>query len=124
MSKIFIVDDDPDILDILKMMLQIQGYQVQATTNATDVLAITDPKPDLVILDLWVSGNDGRDIFTQLRRLEHTKQIPVVFMSANSRLKEIAAEYAVDDFIEKPFDMAYMLDKINEVLTRSRKKNP
>jgi DNA-binding response OmpR family regulator len=71
------------------------------------------------MLDLWMSGTDGRDIFTQLRRQDQTKNIPVVFMSANSRLKEIAAEYNVDDYIEKPFDMVFMLDKVKNLLARS-----
>lgn len=120
MQKILIADDDQDIVDILKMMLQTQGYQVQITTYAPDVLDCAADLPDLIILDLWMSGNDGRDIFTRLRQQEQTKNIPVVFMSANSRLEEIAAEYAVDDFIEKPFDMQYMLNKVKEVLERKK----
>lgn len=116
MSKIFIADDDPDIIDILKLMLQTRGHQVQATTRAADIFDCAGDKPDLIILDLWMSGSDGRDIFTRLREQELTQNIPVIFMSANSRLREIAAEYAVDGFIEKPFDMNFMLNKITEVL--------
>lgn len=119
MSNIYIVDDDPDILAILKMMLQTQGYEVKATTNANDILSCSGDENDLIMLDLWMCGIDGRDIFTQLRRQDHTKKIPVVFMSANSRLKEIAAEYQVDDYIEKPFDMSFMLDKVKSILTRN-----
>jgi DNA-binding response OmpR family regulator len=120
MRKIFIADDDADIVDILKMMLQTQGYQVQTTTHAPDVLNCANNLPDLIILDLWMLGNDGRDIFTRLRQQDYTKDIPVVFMSANSRLKEIAAEYAVDGFIEKPFDMNCMLNKVKEVLEKNK----
>jgi len=116
MSKIFIADDDLDILEILKMMLQTRGYQVEATTNATDILNCKGDRPDLILLDLWMSGTDGRDIFTRLRQQENTKKIPVIFISANSRLKDIAAEYAVDDFIEKPFDMNFMLNKVKGIL--------
>jgi DNA-binding response OmpR family regulator len=119
MSRIYIVDDDPDILAILEMMLQTNGYQVKSTTNPADVLLCSDDSHDLIMLDLWMSGTDGRDIFTRLRQQEETKNIPVVFMSANSRLKEIAEEYNVDDYIEKPFDMVFMLDKVKGVLARS-----
>jgi len=119
MSRIYIVDDDPDIVEILRMMLQTQGYQVKATTNPTEILACTGDKHDLIMLDLWMSGTDGRDILTLLRLQERTRDIPVIFMSANSRLKEIAAEYDVDDYIEKPFDMAFMLDKIKDLLARN-----
>lgn len=120
MRKIFIADDDADIVEILKLMLQTQGYQVQTTTHAPDVLDCAGNLPDLIILDLWMSGNDGRDIFKRLRQQEHTKNIPVVFMSANIQLKEISGEYGVDDFIEKPFDMQYMLGKIKDVLEKSK----
>jgi DNA-binding response OmpR family regulator len=119
MSRIYIVDDDPDIVEILRMMLQTQGYQVKATTNPADILACTGDKHDLIMLDLWMSGIDGRDVFTRLREQKATRDIPVVFMSANSRLKEIAEEYEVDDYIEKPFDMAFMLDKIKDLLARN-----
>lgn len=120
MNRIFIADDDPDIVEILNLMLQTQGYRVQTTTHAPDVLGCTADETDLIILDLWMSGSDGRDMFTRLREQESTKNIPVVFMSANSRLKEIAEAYGVDDFIEKPFDMNYMLAKIKEVLGRKK----
>jgi DNA-binding response OmpR family regulator len=119
MSTIFIADDDADIGEILKMMLQMKGYVVEVTTQATDIFTYKGT-PDLIILDLWMSGYDGREIFTRLQQQEHTKDIPVVFMSANSRLQEIAAEYAVDDYIEKPFDMNAMLNKIEELLARNK----
>lgn len=120
MSKICIADDDADIIGILQMMLQTRGHEVIATTNPTDLLTMGDENPDLVILDLWMSGIDGRDILTSLRSQESTKHIPIVFMSANASLREIAAEYHADDFIEKPFDMSFMLNKIQEVISRSK----
>lgn len=118
MRKILIADDDPDIGAILKLMLQMKGYQVENATNSTDVLVYADNKPDLILLDLSIAGHDGREIFTRLRQQHQTKDIPVIFMSANSRLKEIAREYAVDDFIEKPFEIQDMLTKINQLFEK------
>jgi DNA-binding response OmpR family regulator len=119
MSSIYILDDDPDIVAILKMMLQTQGYQVNATTNPGDILECTGDKHDLILLDLWMSGTDGRDILASLRTQDRTKDIPVIFVSASSQLKEIAAEHDVAGYIEKPFDMALMLDKVKDILARN-----
>jgi len=116
MKKIFIADDDPDILEILRMMLSSRGYEVEASTNATDIFSKPGTPADLVLLDLWMSGIDGRDIYTKLKENENTKNIPVIFVSANSRLPEIADEYKVNGFISKPFDMNQLFTKVHEVL--------
>ena len=116
MKKIFIADDDPDILEILSMMLKLRGYDVEASTNATDIFSKPGIPADLVLLDLWMSGIDGRDIYTKMKETENTKHIPVIFISANSRLPEIADEYKVNGFISKPFDMNQLFTKVDEVL--------
>ncbi|MES2850268.1 MAG: response regulator [Bacteroidota bacterium] len=116
MKKIFIADDDSDILEVLKIMLQIKGYEVEATSNANENFISNAAKADLVILDLWMSGIDGRTVCKALRAAEQTKHIPIIFMSANSSLKEIAKEYNVD-YIEKPFEMSYLLNKVQRLTT-------
>ncbi len=119
MKKIFIADDDPDILEILSLMLTSRGYEVEASTNATDIFSKPGIPADLVLLDLWMSGIDGREIYMKLRENENTKDIPVIFVSANSRLPEIADEYKVNGFISKPFDMNHLFSKVHEVLYRN-----
>lgn len=119
MKKIFIADDDPDILEILSIMLQSRGYHVEASTNANDIFLDNRGQADLVLLDLWMSGIDGRDIYTRLKQNEQTKNIPVIFVSANSRLEEIADEYQVNGYLAKPFDMNDLLVKVHEVLTQN-----
>lgn len=116
MKKIFIADDDQDILEILSTMLTSRGYEVEASTNATDIFSKPGIPADLVLLDLWMSGIDGRDIYRRLKKTENTKDIPVIFVSANSRLPEIANEYKVNGFIAKPFDMNQLFSKVDEVL--------
>lgn len=116
MKKIFIADDDPDILEILSMMLTLRGYDVEASTNATDIFSKPGIPADLVLLDLWMSGIDGRDIYTKMKETENTKHIPVIFISANSHLPEIADQYKVNGFIAKPFDMNQLFKKVHEVL--------
>lgn len=116
MKKVFVADDDRDILDILQMMLSSRGYKVYATTNAMDIFSEQAELPDIILLDIWMSGLDGRDVFVKLKETERTKNIPVIFISANSRLAEIAAEHNADGFIAKPFEMSQLFEKVHEVL--------
>ncbi len=115
-KKIFIADDDPDILAILTMMLRTRKYEVYASTNANDVFKYSDNLPDLIILDIWMSGLDGRDICKRLKEDELTTNIPVIFVSANSNIEEIAKQYQAQDFIAKPFEMSHLLQKIAAVI--------
>jgi len=116
-KKIFISDDDPDILEILSLMLKMAGYETYASTNANDIFNCPAGLPDLILLDIWMSGIDGRDICRQLKENERTKNIPVVFLSANSRINEITEEYQARDFIAKPFEMDYLLKKVSTILS-------
>lgn len=121
-KKIFIADDDRDILDIMNIMLQTRKYQVEATTNANDIFKHNQKLPDLILLDIWMSGIDGREICRQLKASALTKNIPVIFISANSSIKNITEEYNADDFIAKPFEMEYFLNKIDCLLETDTKE--
>ena len=116
MKKIFIADDDRDILDILRLMLESQGYLVQATTNADDVFISNEPPADLILLDIWMSGIDGREICRRLQSSPSTNQIPIIFVSANSQLPEIAMEHKVAGYLAKPFDMHVLLATVKAAL--------
>lgn len=118
-QKIFIADDDHDILEILALMLQTRGYHVKVSNDASELFEHpSEELPNLVLLDIWMSGVDGRDICTRLKTEAKTKHIPVLFVSANSNIQSIASEYCADGFIAKPFDMDVLLNKINEVLAK------
>src|SRR5437868_2536361 len=119
-KKIFIADDDRDILQIMLMMLQTKPYEVEITTNPANIFNKVDDLPDLILLDIWMSGVDGREICGQLKKNERTKNIPVVFISANSNIKNIAEQYHADDYISKPFEMDYFLNKIDDILAVDR----
>lgn len=115
--KIFIADDDSDILSILELMLQTKGYQVAVSSTGQEVFSYRDDElPDLVLLDIWMSGIDGRDICAQLKNTPLTRHIPVLLISANSNIEAIAQEYCADGFIAKPFDMDELLDRVQEML--------
>ncbi|UAY50819.1 response regulator [Ferruginibacter albus] len=116
-KKIFVADDDHDILSIIQIMLQTENYSVITSNNANDIFAYEKADlPDLIMLDIWMSGLDGREICHQLKRHELTKNIPVLFISANSNIQEIAKAYSADGFIAKPFEMSYLLNKVHDSL--------
>jgi len=115
-KKIFIADDDDDILSILTLMLKTKGYEVQASTNANTVFEQGSQLPDLILLDIWMSGIDGRDVCNRLKKDAAMKDIPVIFVSANSQLEEIALACKASDYISKPFEMDYLLDRIQSNL--------
>jgi len=117
-KKIFIADDDADILQIIAMMLQTQGYEIDISNNANDIFNYAEEElPDLILLDIWMSGIDGREICARLKKGQLTKDIPVLFVSANSSIEEIAKKYKADGFIAKPFEMDYLLDRISSFVT-------
>ena len=110
-KKIMIADDDPGIVDAVKMMLEFEGYDVAYTLDGAKVLTMTD-FPDLLLLDIWMSGQDGRDICKELKKREDTKGIPVIMISASIDLAKSARDAGANDFLEKPFNMNELLEKI------------
>jgi DNA-binding response OmpR family regulator len=103
-KKIMIVEDDPDILEVFKLMLRQRGYEVILLPNNEDLKKYLGADlPDIVLLDLRISGRDGREICRQIKEHPATQRIPVILISADVDLKSIAHECGADDFIAKPF---------------------
>ena len=113
-KKIMIADDDPGIVDAIEMLLEFEGYQVSSTVDGSTVLDMKDELPDLLLLDIWMSGEDGRDICKKLKQTAITKNIPVIMISASRDIKESAMAAGADDFIAKPFEMNDLLNKIKK----------
>jgi len=111
-KKILVADDDPDIVDATVLILEEFGYQVVSTVNGATIYKMKKDFPDLLLLDIWMSGQDGREICKFLKKKELTKNIPIIMMSASSDIAQSAEESGADDFIAKPFDMDILLDKI------------
>ena len=113
-KKIMIADDDPGIVDAIEMLLEFEGYQVSSTVDGATVLDMKEELPDLLLLDIWMSGEDGRDICKKLKQTPITKNIPVIMISASRDIKESAMAAGADDFIAKPFEMNDLLNKIKK----------
>ena len=114
--RIFIADDDEDIIEILGIMLRSEGYDVYATTNAEELFAPFFQLPDLILLDIWMMGIDGKEICRKVKTNERTRHIPLLFLSANSNLEQVCKESGADGYIAKPFEMEYLLKRIADFI--------
>ncbi len=115
-KKILIADDDPAILEVLTLFLEDVGYEVEATHDGRSLQAFEPGTADLLLLDIWMSGWNGRDICRFLKSQEQTRHLPIVLFSASKETERIAREAGADDFLAKPFDLDELLRKIERYL--------
>jgi DNA-binding response OmpR family regulator len=116
-KKILVADDDPSIVDSLTMILEEEGYNVQTALKNHDTLStVKDLKPDLVLLDIWIDNEDGREICQSLKRDILTNKIPIVVISASQGAAQMAIDAGADDFIAKPFEIDELISKIQKNL--------
>lgn len=115
-KKILVADDDLAILDVLKMFLEDVGYEVEVTGDGAKLHDFQHGQADLLLLDVWLSGWNGRDICTYLKSQEATKKLPIILFSANKGIESIARAAGADDFLAKPFDLDELLDKLDRHL--------
>ena len=117
MHRILVVDDDPDISMMLKLMLEYKGYSVTILDKAQDtVKTLQEDTISMVIIDMLLSGVSGIDICKEIRKNYKTSGFPVLMISAHPNAKEICLEAGADDFISKPFDMHDILFKIGNLV--------
>jgi DNA-binding response OmpR family regulator len=115
-KHILIADDDPGIVDAIEMILDLYGYEVSSTYDGNTVLALGDALPDVLLLDIWMSGCDGRAICKELKAQESTRELPVLMISASKDVERSAIEAGADGFLAKPFDMNELISKIKCLL--------
>ena len=115
--KILIIEDDKNICDLLKINLELEGYEVFVSFNGKDGLKkIYQEKPDLVLLDLLLPGVDGWEICKQLRSDEQTKKIPIIIISVLTEDEGRKPEMGVVGYLVKPFDISILTDEIKKAL--------
>ncbi|MEO7214672.1 response regulator [Mucilaginibacter sp.] len=118
-KKILIVDDDPDILEILSFILADTGYETRALTNGKTIFDdIKNFKPNLVLMDVMLAGMDGRVICENIKANKLTAALPVILISGTHNLSEsLHTKGGPDDFVAKPFDLDYLLSKVARQLS-------
>jgi DNA-binding response OmpR family regulator len=116
MKKILIIDDDPDILEAVQLILELHGYVSEITTKGEEAYSkVTTFNPDLIILDVLLSGSDGREICKKLKNDSKTQHIPILMMSAHPNAKQSVRECGADSFVAKPFSVKELTDTINRL---------
>lgn len=116
-KKILVVDDDSGIGEMLKTLLEFYGYQVEVTEKPYETeQLILEKNIDLVLLDMLISGVNGTDVCTAIRKNEATANTPVIMMSALHDAGPKCKKAGANDFIAKPFEMELLIGKINGVL--------
>ena len=112
-KKILIVEDDSAIAEFLQDLLELEGYTAATTEKAEYVeKLLSGDLPDLILLDVLLSGKDGREIVKQLKSQDETKHIPVIMFSAHPSAEKTAREAGADDFIAKPFEVDELLEML------------
>jgi len=111
-KTILIADDDLGIVDAVTQFLEEVGYAVRATADVTTIGAFADGLPDLILLDIRMSGRDGGEVCKRLKSGDATRAIPIIIFSASKDTERIARDAGADDFIAKPFDMYQLVEKI------------
>lgn len=105
-KKILICDDDFDILEVTKIILQMKGYSVETRINCNHIFEIVEEiRPDLILMDLWIPEIGGEAATILLKNSDTTKGIPVVLFSANNNLEKIAESCGANYYLSKPFDI-------------------
>jgi CheY-like chemotaxis protein len=116
-GQILIVDDDLDIRETLCELLEAEGYRCAGAANGQEALEYLRqrPSPGLILLDLMMPVMDGFDFRSAQLATESWRQIPVIVVSASGRSKQAALDMAVADYLEKPIDVALLLQKVRSL---------
>jgi DNA-binding response OmpR family regulator len=111
-KRILIVEDDPYIQDIFTIIFKSYGYTVECIDNGRALCERNGNWPDAIILDKQLPGVNGIDACRALKSKEETKEIPIIMISASSGVEAAAIKAGADDFLEKPFNMHIILNKV------------
>lgn len=114
-KTIFVIDDDQVILDGIHSILDEQGYKVVSITDGKKLKEkLKQNKPDLILLDYLLEDENGVGVAKELRSNKDTKNVPFILVSGSSTTKELATKVGAVDFIEKPFGIKVLLQKIHK----------
>ena len=121
-STILVVDDEKDILELLKYNLEKDGYRVLTAENGKIALKLAESKPDLVVLDVMMQEMDGWEVCRSIRKNPATSSIPIIFLTAkDSEVDEVVGlELGADDYITKPVRVRTFLARVKRALRSAK----
>ncbi len=123
-KRVLIADDDSAILEVLSLILEDEGYAVEIASDGALLENLHEDVPDLLLLDIWMSGLDGSAICKRLKGQEATSHLPIILFSANRDTERIAREAGANDFLAKPFEVDELLAKVCQYIDPPPSANP
>ena len=113
MDKILIFDDDKSILEVITIIFESNGYKVEISETSHDIIQkVTDYQPDLILMDNWIPNIGGVEATQLLKNHDELKKIPVIYVTANNDIEELAKLAKADDFVAKPFNLEDLEEKV------------
>ncbi len=120
MEKILVIDDDVEILNVVKLILTRDGFEVETESSWEKTFnKIESFNPDLILLDVSLGGEDGRNISRQIKSKDSLRHIHIVLFSAKLGIHKHFSDCLADDFIAKPFNAQELLNKIYSRLSKN-----
>src|ERR1051325_5615010 len=122
-KTIMVVDDNPDIITIVKTILEGKGYGVLSASSGPELLnMLKTQKPDLIILDIMMPEMDGLEVLTRLKGMSDTTSIPIILLTAKVQYEDVLGGYKLgaDYYITKPFTSTQLVNGINLLLGESK----
>jgi len=119
-TRVLVVDDDPDMVKFLSVMLMLEGYQVLEAFRGTEGVEVArNETPDIILLDIMMSDLDGFEVYRKLKMDPGTSRIPVVFVTAKTARSDVELGLALgaEGYVTKPFRPNELLGKINQAVT-------
>ena len=122
-AKILVVDDEPDLREILQCNLENAGYEVDTAESAEEALHIRSPAHSLILLDVMLGGMSGFKMAERLRK-DLDNKIPIVFLTAKDTERDMLTGFSAggDDYISKPFSLHEVLARVKAVLRRAQRE--
>ncbi|MFN2506419.1 MAG: response regulator transcription factor [Acidimicrobiales bacterium] len=124
MPKVLVIDDDPVILELLRVNFEIEGFDVVSAGDGREGLekALSE-QPDVILSDIMMPRLDGLQLLSELKRGPRTRNFPVILLSAKAQNAEVqqGLDLGADDYVTKPFDPLELIDRVNAVLAKARR---
>ena len=124
-KKILIVEDDQDILQLVKLYLEKEGFRPVTAMNGLEALKrVKEDKPDLVVLDLMLPEMDGLEVCKRLRSFPDTAMLPILMLTAKAEESDtiVGLELGADDYVTKPFSPKALIARVKALLRRIERK--
>jgi DNA-binding NtrC family response regulator len=105
-KKVFVFDDNVDILDLCTIILEDAGYEIKTSSTSNNIIEqVSSYTPDIIFMDNWLPDVGGIDATKELKAHAVLQHIPVIYFSANNDVKSLAEQAGADDYLSKPFDI-------------------